>query len=139
MKKFRTVATLVKSLAFSGFLLASGASIASTQDYNSGFLAAESGNYDVAMKKWGPLAEQGNALAQFNLAMLFHSGSGVPQSEAEAIKWYTAAATNGYYKAQEYLAVAYAEGWFGLKVNSEKAQYWQKRIDAAALRVKYWK
>lgn len=136
MRKLGTVATL---FFIGGFLLVSGASSASTQEYNSGLLAAESGNYAAAMKKWGPLAEQGNALAQFNLAMLFHSGSGVPQSEAEAIKWYTAAANNGYYKAQEYLAVAYAEGWFGLTINSTKAQYWQKRIDAAALRVKYWK
>jgi TPR repeat protein len=119
----------VVTLIFAGLLVLSGASIANTKDYNSGFLAAESGDYELAMKKWGPLAEEGNPLAQFNLAMLYHSGSGLPQNEAEAIKWYTAAAENGYYRAQEYLAVGYAEGWFGLKVNSKKANYWQNRID----------
>jgi len=126
MRTIRTVATLV----FSGLLIMSAASMANTQQYNSGFLAAESGDYTTAMKKWGPLAEQGNPLAQFNLAMLFHSGSGVPQSEAQAIKWYTRAAENGYYKAQEYLAVGYAEGWFGLKINNTKARYWEQRINS---------
>lgn len=126
MRSIRSVVTLV----FSGLLMMSGTSMANSQQYNSGFLAAESGDYTTAMKKWGPLAEQGNPVAQFNLAMLYHSGSGVPQSETQAIKWYTLAAENGYYKAQEYLAAGYAEGWFGLKINSKKARYWEHRIDS---------
>ncbi|MFV2056054.1 MAG: tetratricopeptide repeat protein [Thiohalomonadales bacterium] len=120
----------ITAMMISGLLLVSAASSAGTEEYNSGFIAAESGDYDSAVLQWGPLAERGNALAQFNLAMLYHSGSGVPQNETEALKWYTAAAENGYYKAQEYLAVGYAEGWFGLSKDQRKAIHWQNRIDS---------
>ena len=124
------VKRMVTIMIFTGLLLLSATTTANKEDYNKGFLAAELGDYDSAMRKWGPLAEKGNALAQFNLAMLYHSGSGVPQSEAEALKWYTAAAENGYYKAQEYLAAGYSEGWFGLSKNKQKAAHWQQRIDS---------
>lgn len=124
------LARTVIAMAFTGLLAFPGATLANIEDYNSGFKAAESHDYKSAVEKWGPLAEQGNPIAQFNLAVLYHSGSGVPLDEAEAVKWYTKSAENGYYKAQEYLAVGYAEGWFGLPVDKKKAAYWQKRIDS---------
>jgi len=101
---------------------------AQANSYNQGFLAAESGDYKSAMKNWGPLAESGDAVAQFNLAMLYHSGSGLPQDEAEAVKWYIKSAENGYTKAQEYLAAAYREGWFGLHKDVKKAEYWEQKL-----------
>ena len=33
-------------------------------------------------------AEQGDAEAQFNLGILYDNGQGVPQDDAEALKWY---------------------------------------------------
>ena len=77
------------------------------------------------------LAKQGDALAQFNLALLYHSGAGgVPADEQKAVGWYRKAADNGYYYAQEYLAVGYQEGWFGLPKDPKQAAYWLKRLDA---------
>lgn len=99
--------------------------------YNDGFLAAESGDYKTALQMWEPLAKQGDALAQFNLALLYHSGAGgVPADEQKAVGWYRKAADNGYYYAQEYLAVGYQEGWFGLPKDPKQAAYWLKRLDA---------
>ena len=98
-------------------------------NYNEGFIAAESGNYQSALQKWGPLAEQGHAVAQFNLGMLYHSGSGISLDEQKAIEWYEKSAKNGYYKAQEYMAVGYREGWFGLPKDSNKATYWEKQLE----------
>jgi len=98
--------------------------------YNEGFLAAESGNYQSAVQKWGPLAEEGHAIAQFNLALLYHSGSGISLDEAKAVEWYEKSARNGYYKAQEYMAVGYREGWFGLPKDSKKADFWEKQLEA---------
>lgn len=111
-----------------GVMLLISVTMAST--YNQGFIAAESGDYDSALKLWGPLAEQGDALAQFNLALLFHSGSGVAQNEAEAVHWYIKSAKNGYSKAQEFLVVAYLEGWFGLPKDLEKAAYWGQKLES---------
>jgi len=102
---------------------------ASASNYNDGFIAAESGNYQSALQKWGPLAEQGHAIAQFNLALLYHSGSGISLDEQKAVEWYKKSAQNGYYKAQEYMAVGYREGWFGLPKDSEKAEYWEKKLE----------
>ena len=103
---------------------------AHARNYNEGFLAAESGDFKSAVQQWGPLAEQGHAAAQFNLALLYHSGMGVDLNEAKAVEWYTKSAKNGYPKAQEYLSVGYREGWFGLPKDARKADYWEKQLEA---------
>lgn len=103
---------------------------AQASNYNEGFVAAESGNYQSALQQWGPLAEKGHPIAQFNLALLYHSGSGISLDEAKAVEWYEKSARNGYHKAQEYMAVGYREGWFGLPKDSKKADYWEKQLEA---------
>lgn len=110
-------------------LLLGAAVSASANGYNDGLLAAESGDYQTALQKWEPLAKQGDPLAQFNLALLYHSGAGVEVDEQKAVSWYHKAADNGYYYAQEYLAIGYQEGWFGLPKDSKQAQYWLKRLE----------
>jgi len=123
---------MLKSFVTRGVAIAaifcSVTAFANSNSYNKGLLAAESGDYQRAMKNWGPAAENGDALAQFNLATLYHSGAGLPQSEKEAVKWYIKSAENGYSLAQEYLAAAYREGWFGLKKDMKKAKYWENKL-----------
>ncbi len=97
--------------------------------YNAGLLASEAGDYAAAVVAWQPLASQGNAAAQFNLALMYHRGLGVPSDEQKAVQWYQKSATNGYIKAQEFLAAAYREGWFGLEKNSQKAEYWSQQVE----------
>jgi uncharacterized protein len=99
------------------------------RDYNDGFLAAEDGDFKSAVNQWRPLAEEGHAIAQFNLALLYHSGLGVDLNEATAVNWYKKSAENGYYKAQEYLAVGYREGWFGLPKDTKQAEFWEQRLE----------
>ncbi len=114
--------------AISGFamVLFSGAGMAST--YNEGFLAAESGNYQLASAEWGQLAAEGHAIAQFNLGLLYHGGLGVELNEQKAVQLYEASAEQGYQRAQEFMAVGYAEGWFGLPKDATKAAYWEQKI-----------
>jgi uncharacterized protein len=45
-----------------------------TQDFNKGLKVAQSGDFATAMKEWKPLAEQGNANAQYNLGYSYHIG-----------------------------------------------------------------
>ena len=97
--------------------------------YNVGLLASESGDYAMAAIRWEPLAAEGDALAQFNLALMYHRGLGVQQNEAMAVSWYHKSAENGYSKAQEFLAAAYREGWFGLKQDHQKADYWNQQLE----------
>jgi len=89
--------------------------------------AARDGYYDQAAKIFKPLARQGSGQAQFNLALMYHSGLGVSRNEAEAVRLYHESAGNGYPTAQEYLSVGYAEGWFGLGKDSRKATFWQEK------------
>lgn len=104
-------------------------SLVQAAGYKDGFLAAESGNYSEAAAQWTPLAKQGNADAQFNLALLYHSGSGVERNEARAVQLYQLSAGNGNYYAQQYLTVGYQEGWFGLPKDAKKAAYWRKKME----------
>ena len=62
------------------------------QDLNKGLKAAQSGDFATALKEWKPLAEQGYAKAQYNLAVMYDNGRGVTQNYAEAMKWYRKAA-----------------------------------------------
>ena len=96
--------------------------------YNAGLLASEAGNYDAAVSSWQPLAKQGDGAAQFNLALMYHRGLGVVANEAVAVQWYQKSASNGYPKAQEFLAAAYREGWFGLQKDLQKAAYWDQKL-----------
>ena len=48
-------------------------------DFNKGVIAAQSGDWATALKEWKPLAEEGNAAAQFNLGLMYQNGYGVPQ------------------------------------------------------------
>jgi TPR repeat protein len=45
-------------------------------DYLTGVDAYNSGDYVTALKEWKPLADQGNADAQFNLGWMYHTGHG---------------------------------------------------------------
>jgi len=49
-------------------------------------------------------AEQGDADAQYNIAIMHADGQGVPKDEAKAAEWYKKAAAQGHAKAKERLA-----------------------------------
>lgn len=100
--------------------------------YNAGLLASESGDYSAAAMQWQPLAAEGDAIAQFNLALMYHRGLGVQLNEPEAVNWYHKSAENGYSRAQGFLAAAYREGWFGLKQDLKKADYWDQQLASSS-------
>jgi len=51
-----------------------------------------------------------NLDAQYNLALMYDNGEGVPQDYAEAVKWYRLAAEQGHAKGQYNLALMYDNG-----------------------------
>ena len=56
---------------------------------------------DVKAVKWFRLAaNHGDAVAEFNLGVIYADGQGVPQDNAEAVKWYRLAAEQGNARAQ---------------------------------------
>lgn len=79
-------------------------------DFAKGLVAAQSGDYATALKEWTPLAEQGNANAQYSLGIMYHNGEGVIQDYKTAAKWYTRSAERGFAVAQYNLAKMYGQG-----------------------------
>jgi TPR repeat protein len=63
--------------------------------------------YAAAIKLFRPLAEKGNAIAQYKVAMMHRMGLGVPKSEKEARKWSRLAAKQGNPEAQTLLGSLY--------------------------------
>ncbi len=58
------------------------------------------GDYVTALKDWRPLAEQGFASAQNNLAKMYRRGEGVPQDDVLAHMWWSLAAAQGHVNAR---------------------------------------
>jgi len=66
-----------------------------------------------------------HALAQVNLGFLYVGGRGVTQDQAEASKWFHAAAEQGYAGAQSILGNSYKEG-LGVPQNYHEAVRWYR-------------
>ena len=92
-------------------------------DFNKGLTAAQSGDFATALKEWKPLAEEGNAVAQNNLGLMYQNGWGVPQDYKEAVYWYRLAAEQEHAKAQFNLGVMYNNG-NGVPQDYEEAVRW---------------
>ncbi len=79
-------------------------------DFYKGLAAYDSGDFATALREWRPLAEQGDARAQFNLGVMYKNGQGVPQDYKTAVKWYRLAAEQGNASAQSNLGTMYGNG-----------------------------
>jgi TPR repeat protein len=62
------------------------------------------------VQRLGQAAEQGFALAQFDLGVVYAHSEGVPQNYTEAIQWYRRAAAQGEMRAQFNLRLLYSNG-----------------------------
>ena len=92
-------------------------------DFQKGVSAIKSGDYATAFKEFAALAEQGDADAQYNLALMYDNGHGVPQDYKQAVKWSTKAAEQGNAKAQSNLGTMYATGQ-GVPQDYKQAVKW---------------
>ncbi len=92
-------------------------------DYEAGKEAYYRGDYDTALKEWRPLAEQGVAHAQNVLGIMYSERRGVPQDDAQGIRWYRRAAVQGFAPAQHHLGSMYAKGE-AVPQNDVQAHLW---------------
>jgi TPR repeat protein len=78
--------------------------------FEDGEAAFQRGDYAAALKSWLPLANEGSAAAQNNIATMYHAGQGVPRSDTIATQWLLKSAANGNADAQYSLGLSYASG-----------------------------
>ena len=94
MKQTLAMISIIGALIFGSI----GAVVAA--DFQAGVAAYQKGDYAAALREWTPLAEQGDANAQYNLGVMYIEGQGVSQDYKQAAKWFTRAAEQGDAVAQ---------------------------------------
>jgi len=99
------------------------ASAPACTDFEAGEEANKQGDYATALKEWRPLAEQGDAEAQFIMGGMYNLGQGVPQDDKEAVRWYRLAAAQGYAYAQSLMGQMYDLG-LGVPQDDVQAHMW---------------
>lgn len=104
------------------FLVASAARAAPIDDAAA---ANARGDYAAELRITRPLAEKGEAWAQYFLGFSYRNGEGVPKNDAEAVKWYRLAAAQGHAKAQYNLGAMYDFGQ-GVAQNKTEAAKWYR-------------
>ncbi len=82
----------MKRLALAVALLI-GLAVPAWADFQDGVAAYDRGDYTTALEEFKPLAEQGNAQAQFSLGAMYVFGQGVPQDSVQAYMWIDLAAS----------------------------------------------
>jgi hypothetical protein len=71
-------------------------------------------------------ANAGDSIAQYEMALRYADGEGVPQNYQDAMEWFAKAAANGNDKAQWKLGLGYIKG-IGVPHDERKAVVWFKR------------
>lgn len=98
-----------------------------------GQAALIAGDQITALKFYLEAAKQGNAVAQFNVGVIYGKGGGVvPIDLEEASRWFSRAAQQGLPRAQSALGDMYFRG-LGVTRNVVTAYMWQSLAAAQAL------
>jgi TPR repeat protein len=93
-----------------GMMLSVGGSIMRAGPLEDATGASQRGDYATALRLLRPLAEQGNAVAQYNLGVMYTAGQGVAQDDRVAVKWFRLGAEQGNPDAQANLGFMYDSG-----------------------------
>jgi hypothetical protein len=116
-----------KYLLGAALLIATAAPL-SAQSVRAGIEAWQQSDYAGAVAIWRPLAEKGDADAQFNLGQAYRLGRGVPTNLSAAKTWFERAANQGHVDAQTTLGLLLfqngdqAEGLSWLKKAAEQGE-----------------
>ena len=105
-----------------------GPQAAEAVDFHTGWEAFARGDFDTAIRKWQPLAEQGFPREQFLVGVAYAENG----NDAEAAKYYRMAAEQGHARAQNNLGSMYEDGR-GVPQSDEKAEEWYLKAASQGL------
>lgn len=108
---FRTTRGFICALGVSAFLAGYSAQYApaQAQNFGNGVAAYKGKRYEAARTEFEPLAEAGNADAQYYMGILFALGRGVERDTRQAENWLQKAAQQGHGGAQYSLGAIYLQ------------------------------
>lgn len=88
--------------------------------------AYTNGDYASAIRLWGDLAEQGDPASQYNLGLMYATGTGITIDPAKAVEWFRKAADQGLAAAQFELGAHYGNG-SGVPKDDAQAVEWLRK------------
>ncbi len=83
----------------------------------------------AAIQQWREAAVRGDAVAQFNLGVVYGEGKGVARNAEEAARWYRKSAEQGNAAAQNNLGTLYLQGQ-GVTQDVTEAERWYRKAAA---------
>jgi len=98
-----------------------------------GYAAFQKKDYKTALKHWTPLAEGGDAQAQFYLNEIYGSGLGVTADPGKAAQWLEQSAKNGFPPAQFNLG----NNLHGQGKPEEAVKWWRAASDQGFVQAQY--
>ena len=116
----------ITTLFASGVLALGLSGVARAGPFEDAQAADQKGDYATEMRILRPLAEQGNALAELGLGVMYANGQGVPQDYAQAVVWCRKAAEQGDADAQTIVGVMYVNG-HGVPQDYTQALIWYRK------------
>ena len=129
VERVATVRATIRSLlAACAIAMAIGAP-AAAGPLEDGNVAYHMKEYAKAAELWQPLAQKGNAIAQYSLGTLYAEGNGVTQNDATAFMWFQRAANQGNAAAQYNVGASYAAGTGVEKSDADAIRWFRRAAD----------
>ncbi len=95
------------------------------------------GDYTAALTVSQPLADQGNAAAQYYVGSMYATGRGLPQSYPEAARWIRRSAELGFAQAQYDLGVMYRDGLGVARDDAETVRWYRRAAEQGFIHAQY--
>ena len=102
-----------------------------------GLDALRKSDFATAVKELRPLAERGDAEAQYRVGLMYEFGKGYPQDKAQGIAWFRKAAAQNHAAAQAELGVIYATGDGVAQDNRQAVEWFQKAAPLGNVTAQY--
>src|SRR5436309_3115776 len=110
-------------LVFAVVMIFSGRGVAGLPE---GLEALKKGDYVTASKELRPVAERGDAEAQYRLGLMYEFGKGFAVDKVQSMAWLGKAAAQGHASAELKLGMIYATG-DGVPQDNVKAVQWFRK------------
>lgn len=89
--------------------------------------------FETAVGWYLMAAMQGDAEGQYHLAKMYQLGNGIEKDPAKASYWYRRSAAKNYIPALRALAISYADGSLGTKIDLEQSRAWNAKAERLQL------
>jgi hypothetical protein len=102
-----------------------------------GLDALRKNDFPAAVKELRPLADRGDAEAQYRVGLMYEFGKGYPQDKAQGIAWFRKAAAQNHVAAQTELGIIYATGDGVAKDSKQAVEWFQKAAPQGNVAAQY--